>query len=168
MSIRHLATRHGIPESTIRSRAKAEGWQRDLTDDVRAATRAKLSRTSRSKIAQGEDAQIIEQASNDAAAIVIEHRQTVARWRGITERLAAILEGIEVTEDNFDQFARTLNTGVDAFGKVMRMERHAYRLDEERSSAPGRSIEELMAELAEAESSVEQHYVDTGEPVGVR
>ena len=51
LSIRHLATKHDIPESTIRSRAKAEGWQRDLTDEVRTATQAKLSRISRSEVA---------------------------------------------------------------------------------------------------------------------
>jgi tetratricopeptide (TPR) repeat protein len=97
LSIRQLANKNGIPESTVRSRAKAEGWTRDLTEQVRQATRTKLSRTSRSEVAQGEDEEIIEKASSDAAAMVMDHRRAIARWRRISRRLADTLERIEVT-----------------------------------------------------------------------
>lgn len=147
LSIRHLATKHDIPESTVRSKAKAEGWQRDLTEDVRAATKAKLSRTSRSGVAQDEDAAIIEEASSDAAALVTEHRLAVARWRRIADRLAGTLETVPVREDNADRFARSLNSGIDALAKAIRLERQAYNLDEEQSDGL-KTFEELMREVA--------------------
>ena len=44
LSIRAIAERYGTSESTIRSRASRNGWQRDLTEQVKAATKTKLSR----------------------------------------------------------------------------------------------------------------------------
>lgn len=147
LSIRHLAAKHDIPESTVRSRAKTEGWQRDLTEDVRLATKAKLSRTSRSGITHDDDMAIIEEASSDAAALVTEHRLAVARWRRISERLAATLENLPIHEDNADRFARSLNSGIDALSKVVRLERQAYNLDDEHSENL-KTFEELMREVA--------------------
>lgn len=147
LSIRHLATKHGIPESTVRSKAKAEGWQRDLTEDVRAATQAKLSRSSRSGTPHTEDAKIIEEASSEAANLVTEHRQAVARWRRIADRLAGTLEILPICEDNADRFARSLNSGIDALAKAIRLERQAYNLDDERPEEL-KTFTELMAEVA--------------------
>ncbi|EWG99945.1 helix-turn-helix domain-containing protein [Halomonas sp. BC04] len=147
LSIRHLAAKHSVPESTVRSKAKAEGWQRDLTDDVRAATQAKLSRTSRSGIPHDEDAAIIDEASNEAAALVTEHRHAVSRWRRIADRLAGTLETVPIREDNADRFARSLNSGIDALAKAIRLERQAYNLDEERPEEL-KTFAELMAEVA--------------------
>jgi len=148
LSIRHLASKHDIPESTVRSRAKTEGWQRDLTEDVRLATQAKLSRTSRSGITHGEDAEIVDEASSEAAALVTEHRNAVARWRRIADRLAVTLETMPVHEESADRFARSLNSGIDALSKVIRLERQAYSLDEERPEDL-KTFDELMAEVAQ-------------------
>lgn len=148
LSVRHLAAKHGIPESTIRSKAKAEGWQRDLTEPVREATRIKLSRnTSRSEIAQSDDDDLVEEASDKAVSILLEHRQAIARWRGISERLAETLSGMPITEDNYDRFGRCLNSGLEALAKAIRLERQAYNLND----APPeelKSFAELMAEVA--------------------
>lgn len=148
LSIRHLATKHAVPESTVRSRAKSEGWQRDLTREVRVATRAKLSRTSRSDTAHEEDAAIIEQASNEVADIVSQHRLAIARWRNIAERLAGTLAVMPIDEANHDKFARSLNSGIDALGKTIQLERQAFNIGEESGDEELKSLEELMAEVA--------------------
>lgn len=57
LSIRSIAEKHDTKEGTIRSRAKKNGWQRDLTEQVKSATQAKLSRTaSRKAVTQGRHA----------------------------------------------------------------------------------------------------------------
>ncbi|MGM0984882.1 MAG: helix-turn-helix domain-containing protein [Pseudomonadota bacterium] len=148
VSIRQLAAKHGIPESTVRSKAKAEGWQRDLTDDVRQATREKLSRTSRSEVAHDDEQEIIEQASSDAAEMVMDHRRAIARWRRISQRLADTLERIEVTEDNHSEFARSLNSGIDALGKAVRLERQSFGLDsDEKPEEERNSLQVLVAQI---------------------
>jgi len=149
LSIRQLAAKHGIPESTVRSRAKAEGWQRDLSEDVRQATRAKLSRSSRSEIAHDDEQQIIEQASSTAAEMVMDHRRAIARWRRISRRLADTLERIEVTEANYSEFARSLNSGIDALGKAIRLERQSFGLDsdEKPESEERNPLQVLIAQI---------------------
>ena len=85
----------------------------------------------------------------------MDDRQAVARWRGISNRLAIALADIDITEDNHDKVARSLNSGVDALGKAIRLERQAYGLDDEQPDQ-GKTLEELMAELAEAEREPEE------------
>ncbi|WP_168709041.1 helix-turn-helix domain-containing protein [Onishia niordana] len=148
LSVRHLAAKHGIPESTVRSKAKAEGWQRDLTESVREATRIKLSRSSsRSEIAQGDDDDVIEEASDTAVSTLLEHRHAIARWRGISERLADTLVVMPITEDNYDRFGRCLNSGLEALAKAIRLERQAYNLNDTPTEQL-KSFAELMAEVA--------------------
>lgn len=149
LSLRALADKYGSNEGTIRSRAKKHGWQRDLTDQVRTATQGKLSRTaSRSEITQREDAEIIDEASDEAASVVLAHRSGLAMWRGIADKLCAALAGMDVTEDNHDKFARSLNAGVDAQLKVIKGERQAYNLDTEEGDKTIGELASLMDELS--------------------
>lgn len=136
LSIRHLAAKHDVPESTVRSKAKALGWQRDLTEDVRAATRAKLSRSSRTDVTHADDVRIVQAASDDAASIVEAHRKAIGQWRMIAERLAQHLATMEISNDNHDRYSRSLNAGIDALMKTIKGERQAYQLDEEQPADP--------------------------------
>lgn len=74
-SLRALAETYGTKEGTIRSRAKAQGWQRDLTEQARTATKAKISRTvSRTDRAEPdlrEDAQVVADVSDKRAGVVV-------------------------------------------------------------------------------------------------
>lgn len=152
VSIRTIANRYNVPESTIRSRAKQEGWERDLSREVKTATRDKVSRTtSRSKSAHSEshakDDEIVQSAVDEAEFVVSEHRRSLARWRSISERLADTLNAMEITEANHDKVARSLNSGVDALLKTIRGERQAYGLDEEGREDEGKPLHELLEEL---------------------
>lgn len=154
LSIRHLAAKHEIPESTVRSKAKALGWQRDLTDEVRAATRAKLSRRSRTDLAHSDDARIVQVASDDAASIVEAHRKAIGQWRVIAERLAQHLATMEISDDNHDKFSRSLNSGIDALMKTIKGERQAYSLDDAQAAETEGTVaaltdEELHARILE-------------------
>ena len=152
LSIRAIADKFGSNEGTIRSRAKKHGWQRDLTEQVRTATQGKLSRTaSRNDVTQRdmrEDAEIVEEASDAAASVVIAHRSGLAQWRGIANKLCVALAEMDVTEDNHDKFARSLNAGVDAQLKVIKGERQAYNLDTEEGDKTVSDLAALMDELS--------------------
>jgi len=154
LSIRNLAAKHGVPESTVRTKAKTEGWQRDLSDSVRRATRAKLSRdASRIDAAQLDEKEIIEGASSEAAGLIMRHRQGIARWRVISERLASTLESVEVDASNHGEFARSLNAGIDALGKAIKLERQAYNMDDEKPDE-GMTFEQLMETVAPNEDEL--------------
>ncbi|WP_231421700.1 hypothetical protein [Pseudomonas sp. Leaf59] len=151
LSLRGIADKYDTNEGTIRSRAKKHGWLRDLTDQVRAATSGKLSRkASRTDITHPdvrEDAQIVEEASTEAASIVIAHRADLSQWRAIANKLRNALQDIEVNEDNLGDFSRSLNAGVDAQLKVIKGERQAYNLDTEGGPTDADEFTKLLDEL---------------------
>jgi len=153
LSIRTIAERYGTKESTIRSRAKKEGWQRNLTKQVRTTTKAKLSRTTVAQSAARSDEEIIEQASDEIAQVVLGHRKQISEWRGIADKLAVTLSEMPVDDDNHNDFARSLNSGVDALGKLVKLERQAYCMDDDEkgNEPPERSLtdDDLEARIAE-------------------
>jgi hypothetical protein len=152
LSLRAIADKYDTNEGTIRSRAKKHGWQRDLTAQVRTATKEKLSRnTSRSDVTQRdvrEDAQIVEEASDEAASIVLAHRADLGQWRDISSKLRLALSDMEVTEDNLGDFSRALNAGVDAQLKVIKGERQAYNMDADLGGSDSEDLSKLMDELS--------------------
>lgn len=152
LSLRGIADKYSTNEGTIRSRAKKNGWQRDLTAQVRTATKEKLSRnTSRTGDTQREareEAQIVDEASDEAASIVLAHRADLGQWRDISSKLRLALSDMEVTEDNLGDFSRALNAGVDAQLKVIKGERQAYNMDADLGGSDSEDLSKLMDELS--------------------
>ncbi|MEG3012758.1 MAG: hypothetical protein RR845_26040, partial [Pseudomonas sp.] len=90
LSLRAIASEHGVAHNTIMKRAEKEGWQRDLTSKVRSAVKDKVTRSVTTDGDQKKlvtDAEIIEEASDQAAAVVLAHRSGLAQWRGIASKL---------------------------------------------------------------------------------
>jgi len=146
LSVRAIAERHKISDTAIRSKAKKNGWSRDLTEQVRQAAKGKLVRTDvradSSHCEPRTDNEIVEEAATEAASVVLAHRTDLAQWRSIANKLSATLRAMAVTEANLGDFSRALNAGVDAQLKVIKGERQAYNLDTEEGD---KSINELSA-----------------------
>lgn len=148
-SVRALAERHGLTEGAIRKRATKEGWRRDLTEKVQAATKEKLVRAKvRTESTQRTDAEIIDSESDIRVSLVQAHRDDLSRWSTIANKLCDSLNVIDVTEDNIGDFSRALNAGVDAQLKVIKGERQAYNLDTEGGNKTVDTLASLMDELS--------------------
>lgn len=151
LSVRTIGEKFGISHAAISKRAKKEGWQRDLTDQVRAAVKSKVTKAVTTNGYQScavTDAEIIEEASEAGAAVVLAHRSDLAQWRGIANKLCVALAEMDVTAENHDKFARSLNAGVDAQLKVIKGERQAYNLDTEEADKTVSDLAALMDELS--------------------
>lgn len=151
LSVRAIGEAHGVSHATILKRGKKEGWKRDLTDQVRAATKQKVTTavtSSGNQPAMVTDAEIIEEASDQAAAVILAHRTGLAQWRGIAGKLGELLSDMDVTKDNHGDFARSLNAGVDAQLKVIRGERQAYNLDSGDGDKTVSDLAALMDDLS--------------------
>lgn len=80
-------------EATIRTRAKQEGWQRDLTDQMRQKARVKMvenlaSYGSPDKAIEGmHDEQITEEAARTQVHVVREHQKTLKSGHELTLRM---------------------------------------------------------------------------------
>ena len=107
LSIRAIGERHGVSHATILKRANKEGWQRDLTDKVRTATKAKVTKSvtkGGNRAPLGTDDQIVDQASDEAAAVIRAHREGLAAWRVITNKLRDFLDGVRSPKRTMHQW----------------------------------------------------------------
>jgi hypothetical protein len=147
-SLRTIAEQHGTSEGTIRSRAKAQGWQRDLTEQARTATKAKISRTvSRTDFTQPdsrEDAQVVTDLSEKRAGVVGAQIARLEELGEIAGRLRKSLKATQIVADNQAEIARTLNVAVDAEMKLIKAERQAYGIDDSNHEEP---YEDRLARL---------------------
>lgn len=153
LSIRAIADKHGVSDTAIRKRATQNGWQRDLTEQVQKATRQKLVRkevrTDGSREHVRTDDEIVNEAADEAAGVVIEHRSDLARWRRIANKLGDFLDDVEFTTENHASLSRSLVAGVDAQVKIIKAEREAYNIDTGEKNNVTDSISDLMDSLSQ-------------------
>jgi hypothetical protein len=150
VSVRSIADQFGVSEGTIRSRSKAQGWQRDLTERVRVATKEKISRTTscsdHTQLDVRNDEQVVQDESSKRAGVVVAQIGRLERWTNIAQKLMKSLNDTEVTADNQAEFARALSAGVDVELKVIKAERQAYGIDD---ASHEESYESRLARLFE-------------------
>jgi hypothetical protein len=101
ISLRAIGAKHGVSDTAIRKRAKAEGWKRVLGAKVREAVREELVRADGSQEgSQAErvrtDREIVEESAKVGVEIVRQHRGHLARLTRIAGGLADELEAMSV------------------------------------------------------------------------
>lgn len=91
MSVREIASQHGISHTAINKQAKKEGWERDLKAKIKAKADALVSKREVSKQVSTEKAiserQLIEASAEVIANVRMEHRGDIRRAREITNTL---------------------------------------------------------------------------------
>jgi hypothetical protein len=92
LSIREIARQHGATESNIRRRAKAHGWERDLTEKVRKSVRSKVMR-SEVRTPNASDKEIIEANAERGAQALLIMRKDIAALREVEQNLLDELNG---------------------------------------------------------------------------
>ena len=162
LSVVTILDKYGMPRATLTSRARREGWQRDLSKQVRKAVAAKVAVKAVQEAVGKTDAQIIEEAASHGADLVTRHQQQASQWQNIVDALASTLKQqlatgkIEVTGKDgsaqlidvpLDYVSKTLAQGVTALEKLIKLERQAHNLDETERS--GRSLDELLDDVAD-------------------
>ncbi|EPP7191586.1 hypothetical protein ACTPL7_002275 [Klebsiella pneumoniae] len=91
MSLREIASQHGISEGAIRKRAKRDDWSRDLNAKVKERAddlvrKAEVRKQVRTETALSERV-LIEATAEVVAAVRMEHRGDIRRAREITNAL---------------------------------------------------------------------------------
>jgi len=96
MSIREIASQHGITHGAINKRAKRDGWERDLKAKIKAKADALVSKREVSKQVSTEAATneriLIEANAEVIANVRMEHRGDIRRARNIASSLFGELE----------------------------------------------------------------------------
>lgn len=151
--LRELARRHGIPESTIRGRARAAGWERDLAPEIRAKVKGNLVKAMVEEAGANEplvgkikepleDEEIVELAAARATAVVQDHIKMLSSMRvvgnALMDQLLHRRPDIQLAADGSQiEIPRTLRDDAnilkgisDAMCKVIALERQTYNLDD--------------------------------------
>lgn len=96
LSVREIASQHGITHGAINKRAKRDGWERDLKAKIKAKADALVSKREVSSKVSTETAtteRILVEANAEVIANVrMEHRGDIRRARNIANILLAELE----------------------------------------------------------------------------
>lgn len=175
LTLRQIGALHGVTHTAVRKRAKASGWNRDLTVRVRQRTEEKLALraavapatgdwfpvpVSKESKARAEFA--VECSSEIAARVRLKHRDRIAQAGALFDALLLKLER-EIRPADGETSAPDLSVQINMFGqlttcltKIVAMERREFRLDETplaeghgRKSLPIRFIESRYEERDE-------------------
>ena len=157
-SNRHLAKTYGCAEGTIRKRAKAKGWEKDLSQQVEEKVRTKLVRT-KVRTQNASDKQVVEEAAEHDVQVVESHIASIGKSKDITNALLAELEAGTLSHDDLvaliegmkkedgkrvdflmksislPERAKTLTQLVNALGRLIDLERQAYNIDGDRDGS---------------------------------
>ncbi|MBM7346067.1 hypothetical protein [Pantoea coffeiphila] len=91
LSVREIASQHGITHGAINKRAKRDGWERDLKAKIKAKADALVSKREVSRVVSTETATneriLIEANAEVIATVRMEHRGDIRRAREITNAL---------------------------------------------------------------------------------
>jgi len=177
LSIRTIAERNGVSDTAIRKKAKAAGWKRDLSEQVRKEVRNKLVRgeVREDQCANPErDAEIIEEAAEEGATVVRSHRRDIRKATNLANLLMddllstiskrdEIEDAIEAeTADDTNGMrratmlsavalpsnAKTLFQLSSAMKNLQVLERQAFSLDEKEKTDDSEDLSKLMDELS--------------------
>lgn len=165
ISVRKIAAKHGCSESSIRSKAKSKGWQRDLADKVQAGIKAAITKKSAYKakpdIPQSPpqtDEEIIESAVQTGVAIIESHQGQIALYQQVVSKLGKLLKtqvasgkqevmtksGDKVTIDlDLEYVGKTLNAATNSLERLIKLERQAHNLNEGTDSDYEKALKEL-------------------------
>jgi len=177
LSIRTIAERQGVSDTAIRKKAKALGWVRDLSEQVRKEVRSKLVR-GEVRNDQGAncelDAEIIEEAAEEGAQVVRSHRRDIRKATSLAnllmDDLLTTIQQREEIEDEIDKEtaedrngmrrasmlsavslpsnSKTLFQLSSAMKNLQVLERQAFSLDDKEQSGDADELSKMMDELS--------------------
>ena len=177
LSIRTIADRNGISDTAIRKKAKASGWVRDLSEQVRKEVRNKLVR---GEVRDGQcanperDAEIVEEAAEEGATVVRSHRRDIRKASNLAnllmDDLLTTIQQRESIEDAIEEETRNDSNGMrranmlgavslpsnaktlfqlsSAMKNLQVLERQAFNLDDKEQSSDVDELSNLMDELS--------------------
>lgn len=160
-SDQELADKHGnvVSRQAISKRAGKQGWQKDLTKEVRLATKAKLIAEQVAAQVAGEVADRVAKSGNAtvqavlAAAetnkqVILTHRRDIAKVRGLTMKLVGDLEAAANETDAakrppLPELILSAQRAGQSLARLQQMERTAFGLDEEEDAAGAAGVSKL-------------------------
>lgn len=160
-SQRELAVIHGTNEATLSRKIKADQaldparWQRDLTEEVRQATNARLmSELVKSEIKEGQEKvkESVKVAAEMNVQVILGHQAWLSDLAADMKAARAKLLELGAEVDDVRQ-AATLVTALESSARTLKIviegQRKVFGLDDQ-SGGGGTGFEDLVSDLPEA------------------
>lgn len=106
LSLREIANSQGITEGAIRKRAKAQGWERDLSAKVQEKVRNELVRNEVRAAHQNDpqtEREIVEHAAATVVQVVRSHRKAISQGQALVELLTKQLIDVAGKREQFEE-----------------------------------------------------------------
>ena len=117
LSVREIASQHGITHGAINKRAKKEGWDRDLKAKIKAKADALVSKravsTEVSTRSADTEREIVESNATAIANVRMAHRGDIRRSRGLVNKLLDELEGLTDNAELFEALGEMMESPDD-------------------------------------------------------
>lgn len=115
LSVLQIAKAFGISHTAINKKAKALGWTRDLSDQVRKEISARLVSARVSTPTQIETKEAVETAAERGVALVLSHRKDISSARDAVGKLLKTLhDGIDGHDEIVDLIHEATEPGPEA------------------------------------------------------
>ena len=102
LSIREVAKLHEVSDTAIRKKAKAERWERDLTDKVNEKVRSELVRSEVRSTDPQTEREIVDVAAATVVQVVRSHRKSISQGQQLVELLTKQLIDVAGKRDEFE------------------------------------------------------------------
>lgn len=103
LSIREIAKAHDISDTAIRKKAKAEGWERDLTEKIQEKVRTELVRGPVRTANPQTEKEIVETAAATVVQVVRSHRKRITAQTELVDLLTHQLIGVAGKREDFEE-----------------------------------------------------------------
>lgn len=132
LSIREIASNHGITDGAIRKKAKAQDWTRDIAEKVKSKAESILrDKEVRAKVRTERrisECVLIKESAKIVADVLLTHRDDILKLKEIKDRLAGELETTPIDDENLLTYVKVLKDLTDITAKLIDKEREAYNM----------------------------------------
>lgn len=111
LSIREVAKLHEVSDTAIRKKAKASGWERDLSQKVAEKVRSELVRSEVRTADPQTEREIVEVAAATVVQVVRGHRGRIRQGNELVELLTKQLIDVAGKRDQFEEDIALETTG---------------------------------------------------------
>lgn len=159
LSVREIASQHGITHGAINKRAKRDGWERNLKAKIHGKADAIVSREAvsakvSSRVSSGEavtERVLIEANAEVIADIRLRHRSDIARIKSVLMDALGEIECPSLLEgEKLDtpKRIRSIRDVAETMKVLVNLERQAYGIDEAQADKTVETLSDLMDELS--------------------
>lgn len=127
-TLRQIAETYGTTHPTILTKARKEGWDRDLAAKIAAKAEALLTKQAltESLTKPVSEREVVESNAHVVAIVALAHRRDI---KGLRDLAAKYKDELEGCKDDLIKRASILKTLTDVQTRLVQTEREAYGMD---------------------------------------